>query len=276
MNHESTLETTLDKPSIHPNFFGILAGIWKLTWKSQLTWKKVYGLLSNVMVLPLLSYFAFSSSAPMAQIGGQSNTFYMFTVDFYILLVLPITCLTVFGGMVRDDLQEDTVCFLLTRPMKRWQFFLTKYLSHLAWTQITTALTLLAFALAGTLRGVDDVPNLIFTLLIIQIPAVVVYGAISSLMGLTTKKYLVFGIIYGFVVEFGIGQIPTNINTLAMTNHLKSLLAKYPPLSEHLGVEPGSSLTAVTAIAAVTIVFLVISSVLFTMREYNHSDEMSK
>ena len=85
----------------------------------------------------------------------------------------------------------------------------------------------------------------------IQIPAVVVYGAISSLMGLTTKKYLVFGIIYGFVVEFGIGQIPTNINTLAMTNHLKSLLAKYPPLSEHLGVEPGSSLTAAAAIAAV-------------------------
>ena len=269
MNHESTLETTLDKPSIHPNFFGILAGIWKLTWKSQLTWKKIYGLFSNVLGLPLLSYFAFL-------IGDHSNAFYMFTVDFYILLVLPITCLTVFGGMVRDDLQEDTVCFLLTRPMKRWQFFLTKYLSHLAWTQITTALTLLAFALAGTLRGVDNVPSLIFALLMIQIPAIVVYGAISSLMGLTTKKYLVFGIIYGFVVEFGIGQIPTNINTLAMTNHLKSLLAKYPPLSEHLGVEPGSSLTAAAAIAAVTIVFLVISSVLFTMREYNHSDEMSK
>lgn len=269
MNHESTLEATLNKPVIRPNFPGILAGIWKLTWKSQLTWKKIYGVASNVLGLPILSYFAFT-------MGTQSNAYYMFTVDFYMLLVLPITCLTAFGGMVRDDLQEDTVCFLLTRPMKRWQFFLSKYVSHLAWTQITTALTLLAFAVSGTLRGVDDVPNLILTLLIVQVPAIMVYGAISSLMGLLTKKYLVLGIIYGFVVEFGIGQIPTNINTLAMTNHLKSLLTKYTPLAEYLNQEPGSSFTAIAAIVTVTVVFLALSSLMFTMREYNHSDEMSK
>lgn len=269
MNQESILEATLNKPVIRPNFPGILSGIWKLTWKSQLTWKKIYGVLSNVLGLPILSYFAFS-------MGSGSNAFYMFTVDFYILLVLPITCLTAFGGMVRDDLQEDTVCFLLTRPMRRWQFFLSKYLSHLVWTLITTALTLIAFAVSGTLRGVDDVPNLIMALMLVQIPAIMVYGAISSFMGLITKKYLVMGIIYGFVVEFGIGQIPTNINTLAMTNHLKSLLAKYAPLAEHLNVEPGYSLTAITAIVTVTLVFLLLSSILFTLREYTHSDEMSK
>ena len=269
MNHESTLEATLNKPVIRPNFPGILTGIWKLTWKSQLTWKKIYGILSNILGLPILSYFAFS-------IGTQSNAFYMFTVDFYMLLALPLICLTAFGGMVRDDLQEDTVCFLLTRPMKRWQFFLSKYLSHLVWTQITSALTLLAFGVAGTLRGVDDVPNLILTLLLVQIPAIMVYGAISSLMGLITKKYLVFGIIYGFVVEFGIGQIPTNINTLAMTNHLKSLLTKYAPLAEHLELAPGSSVKAIAATIIVSLVFLTLSSIMFTMREYNHSDEMSK
>ncbi len=269
MNSESTLEATLNKPVIRPNFPGILSGIWKLTWKSQLTWKKIYGVLSNILILPILSYFAFS-------IGSKGNAFYMFTVDFYMLLVLPITCLNAFGGMVRDDLQEDTVCFLLTRPMKRWQFFVSKYLSHLLWTQITSALTLVAFAIAGTLRGVDDVPSLITTLLLVQIPAIMVYGAISSFMGLLTKKYLVLGIIYGFVVEFGIGQIPTNINTLAMTNHLKSLLAKYAPVAEHLSVDPGSTVKAMLAMVTVTLVFLILSSVMFTVREYNHSDEMSK
>jgi len=269
MHQESQLEAIMDKPSVKPNFPGILAGIWMLTYKSQLTWKKVYGVLSNILGLPILSYFAFS-------LRSESNSFYMFTVDFYMLLVLPILCLTAFGGMVRDDLQEDTVCFLLTRPMKRWQFFLSKYLSHVLWTQITCALTLVAFAVSGTLRGVDNVPQLITTLLIVQVPAVIAYGAISSFMGLLTKKYLVLGLIYGFVVEFGIAQIPTNVNTLAMTNHLKSLMARYQPLADHLSVEAGSLFIAGIALVTTTLFFLVLSSVMFTMREYNHSDEMSK
>jgi ABC-type transport system involved in multi-copper enzyme maturation permease subunit len=269
MSHESTLESISQKTPVRPNFPGILAGIWKLTWKSQLTWKKIYGVLSNILVLPVLSYFSFS-------FGDDSDALLRFLIDFYMLMVLPIICLTAFGGMVRDELQEDTVCFLLTRPMKRWQFFLSKYLSHLAWTQIIGALTLLAFAVAGTLRGVDDTPMLVLNALKVQFPAIMAYGAISSLLGLATKKYLVLGLVYGFVVEFGIGQIPTNINTLAMTNHLKSLMARYQPLADHLGYEPGRMLTALAALVVTTGVFLIFSSVLFTFREYNHSDEMSK
>jgi hypothetical protein len=117
---------------------------------------------------------------------------------------------------------------------------------------------------------------LVLSALKVQFPAIMAYGAISSLLGLATKKYLVLGLVYGFVVEFGIGQIPTNINTLAMTNHLKSLMARYQPLADHLGYEPGRMLTALAALVVTTGVFLIFSSVLFTFREYNHSDEMSK
>ncbi|MDG1890121.1 MAG: ABC transporter permease [Verrucomicrobiota bacterium] len=268
MHPEPSLELISRQASARPNFPATLAGIWRLTWKSQLTWKKIYGILANVLGLPILCFFAFG--------GLASKPFYLFTVDFYLLLALPILCLTAFGSMVRDELQEDTVCFLLTRPVKRWQFFISKYLCHLLWTQITVVLTLTAFAVAGALRNVPQIFDLMLTLLIIQFPATMAYGAISSLMGLMTRKYLVLGLIYGFVVEFGIGQIPTNINTLAMTNHLKSLMAHFGPLAEYLNRDPGNIATALTALVITSLIFAGISAFVFNIREYSTSDEMAR
>ena len=50
----------------------------------------------------------------------------LFTIDLYTFLALPLFCLHSFGGL-KDDLQEDTACYILTRPIRRWQFLVGQY-----------------------------------------------------------------------------------------------------------------------------------------------------
>ena len=56
-----------------------------------------------------------------------------------------------------------------------------------------------------------------------------------------TKRPMAVAIVYGLIVEIGIGSIPTNINALSLMRHLKALLAhdaalqtvfNYPTLAE--------------------------------------------
>jgi len=255
--------------SLKPGLAGALSGVWELTWRAQLTWKKAPAMLTNILTVPLLSYLSLGMDDPL-------RSFQTWTVDFYLFLVLPIICLTAFGGMVRDDLQEDTVGFLLTRPLKRSRFFLCKYMSHMLWAQITGVLTLAAFGVVGVLKSLPDLVSMLTTLLTVQILAILAYGAVSSLFGLLTRKFLVLGLIYGFIVEFGIAQIPTNINTLAMSKHLRVLLAGHESLAGGLGLEAGNPLLAGVALLGAAALFLAAGAALFTVREYHHTEDMQK
>src|SRR6185436_12447708 len=63
-----------------------------------------------------------------------------------------------------------------------------------------------------------------------QFLAVLAWSALGTMLGLLTKRYMAWALLYGFIVEMGIGRIPTNINTLSLIRHLKSLLSLNPAL----------------------------------------------
>src|SRR5262249_32116008 len=141
--------------------------------------------------------------------------FYRWLVDFYFLLVLPLYGLSVCGSMIRDELQSDTLGFLTTRPVGRARLFLIKYLCQMTWLQALAALHGLLLCGVGFAREVPGVGSMMALFFGAQVLAVLAWGALSALLGLITRRYMVLGIVYGFVVEMGIGRIPTNINSLS-------------------------------------------------------------
>jgi len=55
-------------------------------------------------------------------------------------------------GLIRDDLQNDTLSFLITRPVSRARLLIVKYIAQVLWLEgLLLAETLLLFA-AGTMR----------------------------------------------------------------------------------------------------------------------------
>ena len=243
--------------------------LWHLTWRNQLSWRQSPVLVLHILGLPLLGYLRASS---LLSLGGAM----LFTIDLYTYLALPLFCLNGFGGLMRDDLQEDTACYILTRPIRRWQFLIGRYGSQALWTWLIATLTYGAFGCTWWILGMANWLPAMLALMIVAIPTVLVYGAISALLGLLTRKYLVLGLIYGFVIEFGVGQIPTNLNSLSMTNHLKDLLALYPEIGEHLARDPEQPWLSLSLLLVATLLSLGASCLLFSHREYLHAEEMTR
>ena len=207
---------------------------------------------------------------------GRTSPFYHWLIDFYFFVILPLSCVGACGALIREELQSDTLGFLTTRPLTRATLMVVKYLSQSAWLQIIVlAQALLLFA-AGSLRKIPELGALIPMFLAIQFVAVLTWSALGALLGLITKRYMAIALLYGFIVEMGIGRIPTNINTLSMMRHLKSLLGHNSALQEVFNWSTRSAAFSLAALGLGTVVFLSMAALMFTFKEYHHTAEMQK
>jgi ABC-type transport system involved in multi-copper enzyme maturation permease subunit len=251
-------------------FSATLRGLWFLTWKSRLTWRQWPALAGTILSAALLAFLVLRKSE-----GPALDYFYWLSAA-YILLGIPLYCLAVFGGLIRDELQSNTLSFLITRPMSRARFILTRFLCQLAWVQLLGLAAGLALLATGAVCGVSGVPRFAALFLGTQAIAFLVFGALATFLGLLHRRYLVLGTIYGLVVEVGIGQIPTNINTLAMTRHLRTLLGHNSDLARIYEWSTEPTGVALLVLLFTALIFLALSAILFTWREYLGSEEMLK
>lgn len=264
--------------AIHPTLAGAVRGLWLLTWKSRLSWRQMPVLSATIMALPLLA-FLFMQQSPHFVVRGEStglDKFFFWWVTFYLLVALPLYCLAVFGDLIRDELQANTLSFLVTRPLTRARLLLVKFVSQLAWVEILALLSGLLLVLVGWVCRVEGTLKLAGLLMGIQAMSVLVFGALSALLGLIHRRYMVLGAIYGLVVEVGIGQIPTNINTLSMTRHLRTLLANNTQLAQFFEWSAQGTWSSLLILGLATAIFLALAALLFSWLEYHHSEEMQK
>jgi ABC-type transport system involved in multi-copper enzyme maturation permease subunit len=251
-----------------PSWSKTLRGLWILTWRSYTALRRLPGLALILLLIPVLAYFTVKPQS--------AEPYFPWVIDFYFLLLLPLYCLSVCGGMIREDVHADTLCFLLTRPISRATLYLTKFLCQILWLQLLGLVSALLLFSVGVIRQIPEVTSVWGVLLATQTLAIVAYGALSALLGLLHQRYMVMGIVYGFVVELGIGRIPTNINNLSLSRQFTRLLAHSEALRPYYDwpIE-GIWLPIVIPIAA-TAVFLGLGAAIFSFREYHHSEEMQK
>jgi hypothetical protein len=207
---------------------------------------------------------------------GRSAPFYHWLIDLYFFVILPLNCVRASGALIRDELQADTLGYLLTRPLSRARLLILKYLAQTVWLQVALLLeTLLLFG-TGRLRQMPDLGPLLPLLLAAQLLAVPAWSALGLLLGQITNRYMAVAIVYGLIVEMGIGSIPTNINTLSLVRHLKTLLSHHAPLQAIYQWTAIGVPLAVTALVLAPTLFLAAAALLFNCREYHHPTEMQK
>lgn len=206
----------------------------------------------------------------------RAMPFYRWVIDFYFFIILPLNCVRVCGALVRDDLQADTLGFLTTRPVTRARLLLVKYLSQTAWLQIVFLIEASLLFVAGSQRQIPELGSLLPLFLATQFLAVFAWSALGAFLGLVARRYIALALVYGLIVEMGIGRIPTNINALSLMRHLKTLLAHNATL-EQIYAWPAKGLPlSVGALVLATGIFLGLAVLLFTFREYHHNTEMQK
>ncbi len=253
-----------------PTFLGAVSGLWLLTWRRRLAWRQLPALLATVLAVPLLACLA-AFSRP-----EHAPRFYQWVVVSYLQVALPLYCLSVLGDVVRGELQTNTLVFLATRPLSRARLFVVKFLCEMAWVQVLGVACTLLLVGVGLAQGMREAASMAPLLLAIQVLAVAAYGALSSLLGLVHRRFLVLGAIYGLVVEVGIGQIPTNINNLSINCHLRTLLAHVASLSDAYDWSPDGTYTSLLILLVAPVVMVAVAALLFTWREYHYTEEMHR
>ena len=207
---------------------------------------------------------------------SRTEPFYHWLIDFYFFVLLPLQCVKGCGGLIRDELQADTLGFLVTRPLSRARLLVLKYLTQTAWLQLLLLAETLLLFIAGGLRQIPALGALLPLFLAAQFLAVLAWSALGVLLGQVSKRYMALALLYGFIVEMGIGRIPTNINSLSLMRHLKTLLSPNPALQAIYDWTSNGLVLSVGALALATALFVALAALLFTFKEYHHTAEMQK
>ena len=177
---------------------------------------------------------------------------------------------------MRDELQADTLGFLITRPVSRAWLLAAKYLSQTAWLEIILLAETFLLFVTGAVRQVPALGGLLPLLLGAQMLAIPAWGALGLLLGQITSRYMATALVYGLVVEMGLGRIPANISTLSLLRHLKTFLSHNPAAQAVYSWDQGGLFTALTALIAAPFLFFAVAALLFTFFEYHRTSGMQK
>ena len=195
---------------------------------------------------------------------------------FYLRFTVPV--LGVFYGtaLMADEIEDKTITYLFTRPIRRGAVLVGKYLAYLACTTFVvlpsvTIVYLLVVPLRGTLGGsfIDLLKDLAMLAL-----GLAVYGALFAFIGAKFKRPLLIGLVFIFGWEQAALAFPGYLKKFTIAYYLQSLVPHAMPSD--------SALTAIQSIfrdspslpvslfwlAVILITFLGLAATVVERREY--------
>jgi len=136
-----------------------------------------------------------------------------FMIAFFLIpqALLPLVALVYASGIIQDEQEDQTLTYLLVRPISRWAIYVVKLLATLTTTIILTAVfTVLTYATIYMGRDISagEVIRRCLTAMAIHGLSVIAYCCLFGLIGLYTRRALVAGILYSAVIEGLLANLP--------------------------------------------------------------------
>lgn len=222
--------------------------------------------------------------APILQVteGGQTirmtgpAIFGLMIWIFYLRFTVPV--LGVFYGtsLMADEIEDKTITYLFTRPIRRGAVILGKYLAYLACTILVvlpsvTIVYLLVVPIQGSLGGsfLDLVTDLALLAL-----GLAVYGAVFAFVGARFKRPLLVGLIFIFGWEQVVLFFPGYMKQFTVAYYIQALVPHAMPSDSVLSLIQGifretpSLATSLLGLATILVMFLSAAIWVVERREY--------
>jgi ABC-2 type transport system permease protein len=195
---------------------------------------------------------------------------------FYLRFTVPI--LGVFYGtsLMADEVEDKTITYLFTRPVRRGAVLFGKYLAYLACTVFVVLpsvmlVYLLIVPMQGSLGGsfVDLLKDLALLTL-----GLAVYGALFAFIGAKFKRPLLVGLIFIFGWEQAALAFPGYLKKFTVAYYLQALVPHAMPDDNALSLIQGifretpSLGVSLFWLGAIWITFLILASWVVERREY--------
>lgn len=195
----------------------------------------------------------------------------------------PLTALLYAAGVVQDEVEEQTLTYLLLRSMPRWAMYLTKLLATLCVTMALVAVAVIALYAAiylGTPGFWSEVLPRAGKAVAVMALAQVGYCALFGFLGLLTRRSLIAGIGYIVAVEGVLANLDFVGRALTIVYYVRALMLQWPELpreqmqrcQEVWGMEEleklSSPMSCTLTVLSFGVAVSLVSAVWFARREF--------
>jgi ABC-2 type transport system permease protein len=148
--------------------------------------------------------------------SGVPSLFLEFVLSWILIpqALLPLIALLYASGIIQDEQEDQTITYLLIRPLPKWLLYVVKMAA--TWTttvllvmMLTASTHIAVYAQSG--MSLADGFQRCLKVTEIHSLAVVAYSSIFGLLGLLTKRSLVVGMVYMVVVEGLLANLPLSL-----------------------------------------------------------------
>jgi ABC-2 type transport system permease protein len=237
----------------------------------------------RMFVLTLLALLPAGLAVLLRTVGGAGPPRGMIEfVCLFTLLphtLLPLTALLYATGMILDEQEEQTLTYLLTRPLPRWALYLTKLLA--AWCMVAAlclAFVLMTYAATylGSAESFTAFPAKVLGAFGVMLLAVTAYVAVFGCLSLLVRWSMIAGIIYIAAIEYVLANVPLAVRKLTIMYYFRVLALDWLDLDARMtqawGMNPDEApsaaacvLTLLTVSAAAT----ALAALMFSRREFH-------
>ena len=266
----------------HGGYLNSLAGAFGHTALMMLRRKRLV-LVAVICLLPVLLALAlvFLSKTVYAHEGNEQ--FVEMAKTLHINALAPLMALFFATMLIAEDVENQTIPYMLTRPLPRSAWLLGRFFAYLAVTSGILVSSLLLTYAACTALAKFGFNARDFTLALhycgVAVMALVGYGAVMAFLGATTRRPIVIGVLLLYGWQKLATLVPGLIDFLTIQKYTEALL---PVLAtqrhnEEIRTALGTfqkEVYAVTApkafatLLAVAAVFLVFGVLVVRFREY--------
>jgi ABC-2 type transport system permease protein len=219
----STTYTIPDVPVRRNYIASALAALFVLTLRQNVRGRRLL-VLSLLFLLPavLACVVQFARYPPPPEILE-----FAFVFNLIPHALAPLTALLYAAGIVQDEVEEQTLTYLLLRPLPRWALYATRLAA--AWLT-TTVLTVLFTTLTLTviywntpeLWG-NVLPRRAATVAAVMALAQLGYCSLFGIIGLLTRRSLIAGLAYIIVFEGLLANFDAVVRRLTVTYYFRVL-----------------------------------------------------
>lgn len=192
-----------------------LATLYVLTLRQHMHGKR-WMFMGLLLLLPAALGLLVRSTA--GEVPGRALEFALLFM-FLPHALLPLVALIYASGIIQDEQEEQTLTYLMMRPISKFAMYCVKLLATITTTVLLTFIfTAVCFAVIYI--GADDagaeIPLRALKVGTIHALAMAAYCCLFGLMGLLIKRVLIAGLIYIAVVEGLLANLPFGIRLITV------------------------------------------------------------
>jgi ABC-type transport system involved in multi-copper enzyme maturation permease subunit len=225
-------------------FFGV-GRIFELSL-GQMLWSRRTIFMGLVVGAPVLLAVAVrvlvEMGVPLTRVGREELSgavlFGLMFWLFFLRLAVPVLAVFYGSGLIADEVEDRTLTYLFTRPVRREAVFLGKYLAFLVCTVsvVLPAVVLVWLAVAGLGGNLGaGFPDLLKDLGILA-AGLATYGAVFGLVGAALRRPLVIGLVFVFGWESFAMALPGHVRRLTVAHYLEGFVPHAMPADSPLQV----------------------------------------